>query len=97
MTGDGADNVGRIVARFELLQRVARVAGVRVRIALVIEVMDETGDGPFLLVLSVPLGVGAHRRLDPEHMLSERVGLDPLAHKVPCFNTRRFSHDPLLP
>ena len=42
---------------------------------------------------SPPLaGVGAHRGLDPEHVLSQRVGVDPLADQVPGVVTRRLRH-----
>jgi hypothetical protein len=60
------------------------VAGVEVGIALVVEVVDEPGDGVELLVLVPFPGVGTHARLDPEEVLSERIGLDPLGHQRPC-------------
>src|SRR5215211_3296900 len=48
---DGVEHLGRISARLELLERVSRMTGVGVGIALVVEVVDEARDGPLLLVL----------------------------------------------
>jgi hypothetical protein len=58
--------------------------GVQVRIALVVEVVDEPGDRVELLVVIPLAGVVAHRRLDPEQVLSERVRLDPFGDQRPC-------------
>ena len=41
MGGDGAHQLAGVAARLELAQRVARMAGLQVRMALVVEVVEE--------------------------------------------------------
>jgi hypothetical protein len=49
------------------------MAGLEVRMALVVEVVQEPGEPPQLLVLAVLDGVGAHAGLDRKHVAAERV------------------------
>src|SRR4051794_34990472 len=51
MTRHRIDHLLRIAALLELLDRVPRMAGVEVRIALVVEIVDQAGDGVELFVL----------------------------------------------
>ena len=82
--GDCLDHLLRVAALLHLLDRVAGVARVEVRVTLVIEVMDEARDRVGLLVLAPLAGVGAHGRLDAEQVLAQRLGLDPLGDQLPC-------------
>ena len=91
MAGDRIDDVLGIVAPAQLLERVARMPGVEVGIALVVEVVDQAGDRPALLVLAEAPGVGAHGGLDAQQVLAERVRFDPLADEIPGLFTRRLS------
>ena len=83
MPGDRVDHLLGVSALLEFLEHVAGMAGVEVRIALVVEVVDEPGDGPQLLVLAVAARVGPHRRFDREGVLAKRVRLGPLAEQLP--------------
>ena len=95
MAGDGVDQLLRPVELGEQPQRRARVAVlgvVEVGVALVVEVVDEAGDAPELLVAAAVAGVGAHRGLDPQHVLAKRLGFDPLAEQVPGLFSRWLRH-----
>ena len=95
MAGDRVDQLLRPAELLEQPQRGARVAVlvvVEVGVALVVEVVDEAGDRPQLLVAAELARVGAHRRLDPEQVLAQRVGLDPLADQIPGLVARRLAH-----
>jgi hypothetical protein len=97
VAGDGFHEVLGVAPVAELDERHPRVPGLRVGVALVVEVVNQPRDPPELLVLVVAPRVGAHRGLDPQHVLSQRLGGDPLANQVPGIITRRLIHAPLLP
>jgi hypothetical protein len=82
------DDLVGILTLAQLLDAMPRVARLEVRIALVVEVVDEARDSPQLLVAAEAARVRTDGRLDGEHVLSERVGLGPLAHEPPGFVTR---------
>ena len=86
--GDRVDHLLRIAEPFELLQRVAQVPRVEVRVALVVEVVDQPGDRVQLLVLALA-GVGAPSPPPPQQVLAQRVGLDPLASPAPMHRLLR--------
>jgi hypothetical protein len=92
VAGHRVDHLLRIAALLKLGQRVARVPRVEVGIALVVEVVNEPGDGPELLVLAVAAGVGPHPRLDRERMLAQRLRLGPIAEKRPGLIAGRSGH-----
>ena len=71
MRRDGAHQLGRVAARLELLQRDPRVAGLQVRVALVVEVVQQPCDAPQLLVGAEAARVGPHRGLDGEDVLAQ--------------------------
>ena len=73
MRGDRAHQLGRVTAGLELPDRVARMAVTEVRIALVVEVVEQAGQAPELGVAVEPRGVGAHRGFDREHVAAQRV------------------------
>jgi hypothetical protein len=84
VAGDGVDHLLRVAAFLQLLDRVAGMSGIQVRVPLVVEIVDQACDGVELLVL-VPLpSVGTHGRLDPEQVFSERIRVDPLGDELPC-------------
>ena len=83
VAGDRVDQLLRVALLLEQLQRLARVAGLEVGVALVVEVVEDPGGGPQLLVLAALARVGAHRGLDAQHVLAQRVGLGPLAEQLP--------------
>ena len=86
--GDRADHVLGELEPLELGQRVARVAGVKIRIALVVEVVEHPDHAPALGVLAELLRVGAHARLDGEHVAAQALGRRPLAEQRPGLVTR---------
>ena len=61
----------------------------QVRVALVVEVVEHPDEAPVLLVVAEAWGVGAHRRLDGEHVLAQGRGLGPLAEEGPGFFARK--------
>ena len=63
----------RIAPGLELADRVARMAVAEVRIALVVEVVQQPGQPPQLDVAVEPRRVGAHRGLHRQHVAPERV------------------------
>ena len=81
--GHGVDQLLRVALLLEQLQRLARVPGAEVGVALVVEVVEQPGDGAQLLVLAALARVGAHRGLHAEHVLAQRLGLGPLARRAP--------------
>ena len=83
MRGDRADHVLGELEPLELGQRVARMARVKIRIALVVEVVEHPDHPPALRVLAELLGVGAHAGLDGEHVPPQALGLRPLAEQRP--------------
>ena len=58
--------------------------------ALVVEVVQEAGDAPQLLVLAEAPRVGAHGRLDRQDVLAERGRLGPLAEEGPGLRARKL-------
>ena len=74
-----AHDLGRLAAALELGHGHARVAGLEVREALVVHVVQQADDAPQLLVLAVAAGVRAHRGLDGQAVAAQRRRLDPLA------------------
>ena len=90
--GDRVDQLRRVAALLEQRQRHPRVAGLQVRVLLVVEVVEDAGRRPELLVLAVAPGVGDHRRFDPEHVPPQRLGLGPLAEELPGFVAARRGH-----
>ena len=101
VAGDRVDHLLRPVELLEQPQRGARMAVlgvVEVGVALVVEVVDEAGHGPQLLVAAALAGVGDHGRLDPEQVLAQRLGLDPFADQIPGFDRASVAPSaPLLP
>ena len=86
MAGDGVDHLLRPVELGEQPQRGARMAVlgvVEIGVALVVEVVDEAGHGPELLVAAALARVGDHGRLDAQQMLAQRLGFDPFADQIP--------------
>ena len=71
MRGDRADQLGRVAAGLELLQGDPGVSGLQVRVPLVVEIVQQTGDPPQLLVLAEAPRVGAHGGLDGQHVLAQ--------------------------
>src|SRR5918992_4384585 len=88
MAGHGVDQLLRIAALLEQLERLARMAGLEVRVALVVEVVQQPGDRVELLVLAPLARIGAHSGLDAQQVLSQRVALDPFLHQLPGLFTR---------
>ena len=88
--GDRAHELGRVAARLELLQRDPRMAGLEVGMALVVEVVQQPGDAPQLLVLAEAPRVGAHGGLDGQHVLAKRRRLGPLAEEGPGLRARKL-------
>ncbi len=83
MRSDRADQLRRVTARLELADRVTRVSIAEIRIALVVEVVEQAGQPPELDVAVEPRGVGAHRGLDGQHVPAQRIRLSPFAKEVP--------------
>ena len=92
MAGHGVDELARVAALLEQLQRHPGVAGLEIGVLLVVEVVEDAGGRPQLLVLAVAAGVGAHRRLHAQHVLAQRVALGPLAEQLPGLVARRCRH-----
>ena len=90
MAGDGVDQLLRVALLLEQLQRLAGMAGVEVGVALVVEVVQQAGGRPQLLVFAPLARVGDHAGLDPQEVLAQRVALHPLGDQVPGFFARRF-------
>ena len=63
-----------------------------VRKSLVIEVVDEPGCSPELHILAKARGIGAHGRLDGQHMLAEGLRLGPLVDQPQGLGAGRFRH-----
>ena len=82
VAGHGVDQLLRVAPSARAARARARVAGVEVGVALVVEVVEQPRDRPELLVLAVLARVGAHRRLDAEQVLAQRLGLDPLLRRA---------------
>src|SRR5581483_1890230 len=80
-TDDRAGDAGLLEDRLPVLRVPARVA-------LVIEVVEQSGDAPHLLVLAELRGVVPHRRLDRETVLAEAVALGVFAQERPGFVAR---------
>ena len=83
------DQLLRVALLLEQLEGDARVPGSEVGMALVVEVVQQPGDAPQLLVGAGPPRVGAHRGLDPEQVTAQALVLDPLGHELPGFLARR--------
>src|SRR5215208_7072666 len=66
------------------------MAGLEVRVALVVEVVQEPRDAPELLILAEAAGVRAHRRLDGQHVLAKRRRLRPFAEEGPGVRSRKL-------
>src|SRR5437868_9297339 len=66
-----------------------RVGGVR--IALVVEIVNQPGEAPALGVFSEMLGVGAHGGFDAEHVLAERLARREFLHEGEGLASRRKS------
>src|SRR5688572_12112522 len=66
------------------------MAGLEVGVPLVIQVVQQSGDPPKLLVLAEPPRVGAHGRLDGQYVLAKRRRLGPLAEEGPGLRTRKL-------
>src|SRR3954465_3117108 len=86
--GDGADHVVGEPEPLELRERVAGMAGVKIRIALVVEVVQHPDEAPALLVLAELARVRAHARLHGRHMASQALRRCPLAEELPRLVTR---------
>ncbi len=83
----------RIAERFQFADRVAGVAVREVRIALVVEIVEQSGQAPELDVAVKPGRVGAHRGFDGEHVAAQRFGFRPLAKEGPgVFARNRCRH-----
>jgi hypothetical protein len=54
-----------------------------VRMALVVEVVEEPDEAPLLLVGTEPPRVRAHRRLDRQHVAAQRLRGGPLLDEIP--------------
>ena len=80
-----------IVAPAQFLDRHARMAGLEVRVALVVEVVHQAGDAPRLLVGFEPPRIRADGGLDGQHVLAQRVRFGPLAHQLPGLVARRHA------
>lgn len=59
--------------------------------ALVVEVMEERGESPTLLILALLAGVGTDAGFDSKHMLAEGLGLSVLAEQFPGIVTCRHA------
>src|SRR3954452_20165389 len=70
------------------------VVSVHVRMLLIVEVVQDPGRGPELLVASVVGRVGDHAGLDAEDVLAQRLGLRPLAEEAPGLVPIDFAHGP---
>src|SRR5436309_525610 len=74
---DRVEDVLRPAARAEDPHALARMLlggrVLRVRKALVVEVVHEPRQPPAVDVGALPLGICPHRRLDGEHVLAERI------------------------
>jgi hypothetical protein len=81
--GHSADELRRVVQPLELGKGHARMTRRHVRIALVVEVVQEARLAPQLLVLAAVSCLVAHRRLDSEAVPSQRLRLDPRGQQVP--------------
>ena len=53
----------------------------RVRVALVVEVVDETGEAPTFRIFAEMLGVRTHGGFDGQHVLPERIARRELFHQ----------------
>ena len=62
------------------------------RVHLVVEVVEERGHAPELLVLPVVARVPAYGRLDRERVTQERLALRVTSKRVPGLVTGRFRH-----
>jgi hypothetical protein len=60
-----------------------------VRIALVVEVVQDPDGAPGLRILAEALGVGAHRGLDGEDVAAQRLRRGPLAEEGPGLVARK--------
>src|SRR5918994_506093 len=88
--GDAADQLRRVAARLELLERHARMAGLEVRVALVVEVVEEPREPPQLLVLAELARIRAHGGLDGQDVLAEGRRLGPFAEEGPGLRARKL-------
>jgi hypothetical protein len=75
---DAADQLGGIAQALELGEGVARVAGLEVGMALVVELVEQAGEAPQLLLAAAPTRLVAHRGLHREAVAAKRLGADPL-------------------
>jgi hypothetical protein len=83
VAGHGLDQLLRVAQLAQLLEGDPRMAGLQVGVLLVVEVVEDAGGRPQLLVLAALARVGDHAGLDSEHVLSQRVGLGPGAEELP--------------
>ena len=86
--GDRAHHVLREPEPLELGEGVARMAGVKIRIALVVEVVEHSHEPPALLILAELSRVRAHAGLDGEHVAAQALRRRPIAEQRPGFITR---------
>src|SRR5262249_46130732 len=81
--------LGRIAARLQFADRVAGMPVTKIRVALIVEVVEQPCQPPELRIAAEPRGVSAHRGLDREHVSAQRVGLGPLTKEVPGLGARK--------
>lgn len=93
MTENGLEDVVRPASFAENPDALRRVLVGRrmrgVRKALVVEVVDETGQSPALGILAVLLGIGAHRGFHGQHVFAERFARGVFVHQSERVSPRR--------
>ena len=89
MAGDRVDQLRRVSALAEQLERDPGVAALEGGVLLVVEIVEDPGRGPEILVFLEPGRVGAHRRFHPEYVAPQRLRLGPFAEQVPGFISAR--------
>ena len=90
---DRANQLRRVAEPLELGHRHARMACVRIGIALVVEVVKEAAQPPQLLVAAALARLGAHRRLHGQAVSPQRVRPHPLPQQCQSMIARERFFD----
>ena len=68
----------------------------RVRVPLVVEVVEQRNETPVILVLAVQACVSTHRSFDGEHVLAQALARSPFGYERPGIFSSWHSHNARL-